>query len=267
MEDVSPGPKEQRYEQLARKVELVMLVLTVVFVAVAIVGEFGWVSADVQRWLTRVEWVLWIAFPVEFGVMWYLAPDRQKFRRERWWELPIIVVTVPALVTFLAWLAPLRFLRFLRSARMLRAVRLTRVGGLLARYTRGIRVVLTRHGLHYVLLGSVVLYCICVAFVFAVERGEGRPIQSYGEALWWGITAITNLPNDGNTPVTTAGKGLAVAIVFLGLTVVSLITANIAAFLVRAEATADAARLDQSSEQLERIERRFPDGDPKDALP
>jgi voltage-gated potassium channel len=247
----------RRYDNLERWSEPVLLVITLLFVGVALLGEVDRLSANSQTALTTVEWVLWFVFPFEFALMFVLSPDRMRFLRVRWWEIPIMVLTLPALAVFLAWLAPARFLRFLRSARVVRTVRLSRFGGLLARYTRGIRIVLTRHGLQYVLSGAVVLYAMSTFLVYLVERGDNRPIQTFPEALWWGITAVTTLPDDGNVPTTVVGRGIAVVVVFLGLTVVSLITANIAAFLIHSEASADSAKISALYNKLDRIEEHL----------
>lgn len=242
------------YKELLGKTEPALLVLTLLFVGVALLVEYGGLSDGLHRALFVTEWLIWAAFPLEFVAMLCLAPNRGSFLRQRWWEVAIIVVTLPSIPGVLGAIA--RPLRFLRSARGARTLRLTRLGGLLARYSHGIRIVLTRHGLHYVLVGAVVLYAISISLVYFVERGGNHPIQSLPDALWWGVTAITTLPDEGNVPVTTAGKGVAVFVVMLGLTLVSLITANISAFLVHSEEGADSLILREMSAQLNRIEQQ-----------
>jgi voltage-gated potassium channel len=82
--------------------------------------------------------------------------------------------------------------------------------------------------------GAVV--CVLVAgatLVLLVERdAEGANITSFGDALWWSATTMTTVGYGDRYPTTPAGRGVAVALMVLGIAALSVVTATIAAFLV-----------------------------------
>jgi voltage-gated potassium channel len=56
-------------------------------------------------------------------------------------------------------------------------------------------------------------------------------------------------------PVTAEGRGVAVALMLVGVALLSVVTANIAAFFVEESDAADRGELVEVRERLERIER------------
>ncbi len=204
--------------------------------------------ADLPPAMDRAFWlagiVIYFAFVAELVVMTYLAPDRVGHLRRHWYEVPIVVVPF------------LRPLRVLRSARALRALRAMRLLAFATRASGAVQYVLQRHGLQYVLLGGAVLYVLSAAMVTVFERESGGNIHTFPDALWWGVTTMASLRNDDAFPVTRAGRFVAVFVALLGLSLVSIITANIAAFLLRGDRR-DQAAIDDVLLQLQRIETQL----------
>lgn len=115
---------------------------------------------------------------------------------------------IDLLVVVLPFLRPLRFLRFGRAVRL--AVVLARTG-------KAARVVLTRHKLQYVLLVALVVVIGAAALVVQLERGAPeRNIDSFAEALWWGVTTVTTVGYGDTYPVTAAGRGIAAVLMVRG---------------------------------------------------
>ncbi|MEJ7650121.1 MAG: potassium channel family protein [Nakamurella sp.] len=57
-------------------------------------------------------------------------------------------------------------------------------------------------------------------------------IRSFGDALWWASTTVTTVGYGDRFPVTTQGRFVAVGLMLVGLAVVGVITASVAAWLI-----------------------------------
>ena len=87
---------------------------------------------------------------------------------------------------------------------------------------------------------------------FAFERGHpDANLTTPGAALWWALVTTTTVGYGDYFPVTPEGRGVAVLLMLLGISLLSVVTANIAAFFV--EQNADAQ--DDVSRRLDRIEQ------------
>lgn len=251
-----PGvPIEKRkrwYAWLDGWTDYPMLSLTLLFVPIVFLGDVVPLTDGQKLAVDIAGWALWSVFAVEFLGMLYLSTTRGDYLRGGWWELPVIIVTTPGLP--FGFLRPLRFLKTAKAAKFLKLVKLS---GASARYAHTARAFFTRHGLQYVLAAVAGLYALSAMLIWAFEQGGPSSIESPGEALWWGIASVTSLSNQGNEPGTTGGKAVAVFVAFLGLALVSVITANIAAFFVHSEEHVERASFRELRDQLDRIEGRL----------
>ncbi|MGH8583600.1 MAG: potassium channel family protein [Gammaproteobacteria bacterium] len=96
------------------------------------------------------------------------------------------------------------------------------------------------------------------ALISAVDPG----IKTVGDGIWYAWVTMATVGYGDVVPVSPAGRVIGAILILLGLVLFSLITANIAAFLlsgdverVEQEETATARRLNRIQEQLDRIER------------
>ena len=66
-----------------------------------------------------------------------------------------------------------------------------------------------------------------------VERGaHGANITTFGDALWWAMTTVTTVGYGDQFPVTTTGRIVAAALMLVGISLLGLITATVAASFV-----------------------------------
>jgi len=182
-------------------------------------------------------------FALELGTKTYLAPARGRYLRQHWFDA--VIVAVPFL----------RPLRIARSARALRALRVLRVVSFTARATHSARAVLVEHGLQYVLLVGMIFVPVSAGVVTLFERGGEGTIQGFDDGLWWAATTITTVGYGDKFPVTPEGRGIAVLLMFVGISLFSLITANVAAFLVK-PAEGKETTMTDVLEQLRRLEAK-----------
>jgi voltage-gated potassium channel Kch len=62
---------------------------------------------------------------------------------------------------------------------------------------------------------------------------EGRGAQGIEDSLWWAITTVTTVGYGDIVPKTHIGRAVAVVVMVVGITFMSLLTANIASYLSR----------------------------------
>jgi Ion channel len=83
-----------------------------------------------------------------------------------------------------------------------------------------------------VLLGAVLLVAVSAAAAAALET---QTVSSYWRGLWWAISLVTTVGFIGEPPETTAGAVLSAALMILGFLLLAMVSASLAALLVREE--------------------------------
>jgi len=221
-----------------------MLVLSVLMVPLILGPVLFDLSEELEDAFFVGDWVIWAIFALELGVKTYLAPARGRYLKLHWFD--VLIVAVPFL----------RPLRIIRSARALRVFRATRLIAFVSRATHSTRELLAEHGLQYILAVGVLIVAVCAGLMTLLERDGHGSINNFGDGIWWAMTTVTTVGYGDKFPVTPEGRGIAVFLMLVGITLFGLVTANIAAFLVKPTEEKDAATLDDVLEQLRRLEAK-----------
>lgn len=150
---------------------------------------------------------IWLVFALDLAVRVALAENRVRWLARH--PIDVLTVALPAL-------RPLRVLRVFTAGHSL----LTRRGGLV------------KTG-QVVLLSASLLILIGALGVLDAERGDpDATIRSFGDALWWAMATVTTVGYGDLYPVTTAGRWVAAALMLLGISVLGVVTAGVAAWFV-----------------------------------
>ncbi len=229
----------ERYDQLT---DLPLLLLAVAILPLLVVPLLLDFSPAIDRAFLATDWIIWAAFAVDLGIRVYLTDKRREYLIRHWYD--VVIVAVPFL----------RPLRIFRSARALRLLRLSRLTGFAARIIETIRDLGRRHGLAYVLVLAIFVLLVASSLMFAFERESGGPIDSFGAALWWGATTITTVGYGDAFPITPEGRGIAVVLMIVGISLFGFLTANIAAFLVEQGQESSVTTLDNVMAKLDSLE-------------
>lgn len=109
-----------------------------------------------------------------------------------------------------------------------------------------------RRGLQIYGAVTVKLIAGSALLVWGLERSapDGN-IETAGDALWWALVTTTTVGYGGTFPVTTEGRAIAVFLMLVGIGLVGVATANVAAYFVE---TGQADELADLRRQLDRIE-------------
>lgn len=238
-------PRQEAYDRFSRVVDGPLTVLALAMVPLLIAPLVAEFPESIDRAFLAADYFIWAVFAVEYVTKLYLAPSRGRFVKTHVPDL--IVVIIPFL----------RPLRILRSTRALRILRLGRVGAFGVKGLGNVRRILSAHGLNYVLLIVIAVVLISAALVFEFEGDKGN-IKSFPDALWWAATTVTTVGYGDRFPVTAAGRGVAVALMFTGIALFGVLTASIASFFVEQHEEAGVEKqLSEISERLAAIERRL----------
>ena len=94
-------------------------------------------------------------------------------------------------------------------------------------------------GREFAITVKIALSTLFIAYISAVqmtitERAvEGSNIHNFGDGLWWAVTTITTVGYGDRYPTTTEGRLLAVLLMIMGISLVGVITASVAAWFVK----------------------------------
>ena len=225
----SDGEAYRRFEQA---VELPMLVLALAFIPLLAAEALNWGSPVV---IEGAYLLLSALFALEYGIKLYLAPDRGRMVRTHVFDLALIV---------------LPFLRPLRAARVLRLIR---AGAAAGRAAVALRRVTARRGFRSFLLVVAVVITVGGVLMWLVERGVNETIHTPLDGIWWALVTTTTVGYGDIFPVTQEGRAVAAVMMLVGISLLSVVTANIAAYFIEEEQ----GDLVEIRDRLARIEQRL----------
>jgi voltage-gated potassium channel len=90
--------------------------------------------------------------------------------------------------------------------------------------------------------------------VTIVDRDE---YPSIGSGLWWAVQTVTTVGYGDNVPASTAGRLVAVLVMLLGISFLTVITASITSTFVARSRSAPEPSEPATAEQLRALDRRL----------
>jgi len=204
------------YARWVRATDLPLIGLAVVFLVVLVLPLVEPdVAASTERILTGTSWVIWAAFAIDYVVRLFLSPRRWTFVRSHILDLLVIVLPL---------LRPLRALRLLRLLQLL---------SLAGRVALSSRRTLQQRVAVYVSSTAAVMLFVAAAAMVVVERGDpDSNIKTFPDALWWAATTVTTVGYGDRYPVTALGRVVATSLMIVGIALLGVITASVAAWFV-----------------------------------
>lgn len=197
---------------------------------------FAW-YADAKGLITDdmlqvLDLMVWGVFLLEAMVLSLLVRNRRLFWKQNWLNLLIVFGGLPLL--FMQQVSALAFLRVLRLILLV---------VVLIRMTRRSLKLMARHALTATLVIALFLVVSIGTLVASIDPN----FDSIWDGLWWAVVTISTVGYGDITPISAEGRLLGVVLILFGVVVFSMVTANVAAFLV-------GLQVEESSEEMSREE-------------
>lgn len=191
--------------------------------------------SDTDRtFLFAVDLLVFAVFAVDYLVELTLVRQKMRYVRTEWLNALIVIAQLAALLPAFGVLGVLRAARGVRVASTLArvvgvATASSRRQGLTTLRQRAVRLAFG--------LAAMTWVTSAVAFTLAENVGEDRRVESFFDSLWWSAATITTVGYGDIYPVTATGRIIAVFTMVVGISTLAVVTARIAAFLVREPAS------------------------------
>ena len=172
------------------------------------------VSPSQQSLIDTVQWICWLAFALDLIYGLWKATSKKDYLKHH----PLEVASV-----LLPFLRPLRLVRVISFG--------------------GLAIQKVAIGRQFAITLKVILTALFIAYISAVQITitervvESSNIKDFGDGLWWAITTVTTVGYGDYFPTTTEGKFIAVMLMVMGVSLVGVITASVAAWFVKMAAS------------------------------
>ncbi|MEI6481318.1 MAG: potassium channel family protein [Candidatus Saccharibacteria bacterium] len=175
----------------------------------------GSVESNQSGLIRSIDLVIALFFFGEFFVRLYFHKNRKRFLIFHWWEL---LAAIPIASIGSQLFRSLRLLRVFEVVQVARATaRLETTGGVFSEYSD-----------HPYLIEAIstllaIMFIAAVLF-YRLENGVNPNIHSIWDAFWWASTTLTTTGYGDISPVTSAGRVVAIILMFTGVISVALLT-------------------------------------------
>jgi len=184
--------------------------------------------------LARIaDWLVWLSFLTETTLLSVLVRNKRAYLRGNWMNLVIIIGGVPMLWQY----TPL--VGLLRSFRLVMAVMI------LARLSKSVRMLLTRHQLGNTLAAAFVTMVMSGIMISRVDPSIG----SVWDGMWWAWVTMSTVGYGDVVPHSAAGRMFGSLLILFGVVLLSLLTANLAAFFIGS----DVEKVEQEEKEVDRM--------------
>lgn len=200
--------------------------------------ETGGLSHAVAR---IADWLVWLAFLLETVILTAQVRDKRRYLLGNWLNLLIITAGFP-------W-----FWQYAPLIGMLRSVRLVLVISLLLRMTKSARKLLSQHR-----LGTTLIVAFFTMLLSGIIMSRIDPsVGDIWDGMWWAWVTMATVGYGDVVPHSGAGRLFASLVVLFGVVLISLLTANLAAFFIGSDVEKIEAEEKESDRLLREISARL----------
>lgn len=227
---MSPHSRLERYEQ---RTEWPLAAVAIPFLALYSVQMLAAPEGRGATVLTAALVALYVLFVADYLARLYLADPRGRWFLRHLFDLAIVA---------LPFLRPLRLLSLVVVVNMLQRALGHTIRGKVVAYT---------------VCGAVlIVYVASLAIIDIEADNSDANITRFGDALWWSITTVTTGYND-LSPLTAEGRIVAVALMIGGISLIGIVTATLASWIVQRVAEEDTANQAATTAQINELRQEM----------
>lgn len=211
----------------ARAVNFVLATLIILNVVAVIVESDAVYGQTYEAYFRLFEAFSVTIFSIEFLIRLWICVEKNTKSQSRfktrlsYLMSPVALIDLMAIVPFYLSLFVAIDLRYLRLFRVMRILKLTH-------YFKGFNIFITvitkeLRSITAALLVMVFLITIAASVMYTLEN-QAQPdvFGSIPQALWWSVVTMTTVGYGDVTPITTAGKIVAMFVMLMGVGLVAL---------------------------------------------
>lgn len=214
----------------ARRLEWPMVGVALWIVLQWYLEETGTLSHAIAR---VADWLVWLAFLLETVVLTVQVRDKRHYLFGNWLNILIITAGFPY------------FWQYAPLIGLLRSVRLVLVVALLLRMSKSARKLLSQHK-----LGTTLIVAFATMVLSGIIMSRVDPsIGDVWDGMWWAWVTMATVGYGDVVPHTGAGRLFASLVVLFGVVLISLLTANLAAFFIGS----DVEKIETEEKESERL--------------
>lgn len=221
---------QTRLDRFERRTEWLLAAVALLFLACYSIRVLAQPRGAGSAVLHIALVALYLVFVADYLARFYLADPRGKWFVRNLLDLAIVVLPM---------LRPMRLLSLAVVLEVLQRVVGHSIRGRVATYTAG---------------GVVTIVYAASLAVLDVERDAPHAqITSFGDAVWWAISTVTTVGYGDLAPVTAGGRLIAVALMIAGISLLGIVTATLASWIVERVAEEDTANQAATAAQIEEL--------------
>lgn len=187
-------------------------------IALWILMDWYLISHGLLGYAERIifDWIVWMFFVTETLLLTLFCTDKLRHLSRNWANIAIIILAFPLLFSINEQFG------------ILRLIRLFFLVGFFSHNIRIVMNVLTQNHLGK----TLVISALFITGAGILIAGIDPAITTPAEGIWWAWVTATTVGYGDVVPVSTEGRIFASLLILMGLCLVSLITANVSAYLL-----------------------------------
>ena len=202
--------------------DVIITLLAIFSVALVFLDYSSVVNLSTMPW-EMVDHIIWGIFTVDYVTRFVLSKEKKKFFKKNIFDL-IAILPFNEILSIFRISRIFRVARLARLSRLAKGFRLFRAFGFLGILKKRLDKFLHTNGFIYVLYTAAAMI---LASSIAMSYLENK---TFGDALWWSIVTTTTVGYGDISPVTPAGRIIAVILMLFGIGLIGMLTGTITTY-------------------------------------